>query len=257
LTVTNNISDWHHRYVLQAGWTSSLRNYIFDLINLSPDHRTLEVGCGTGALLAELENLAKNQVFGIDLSMENIRFANNYLRIRRLTQGDGHALPFASSAFDITLCHFLLLWVISPLRCVQEMRRVTRKDGWVIALAEPDYGGRIDHPASLAIIGQWQREALANQGANVELGRQLLDLFNQAGLINIHSGVLGGQWSGQYNQDEWQSEWNIIEHDLQNLDAKPSEDLIEKTKKADLNANEAGKRILFVPTFYALGQAPD
>ncbi len=41
----------------------------------------------------------------------------------------------------------------------EEMVRVTRPHGFVLALAEPDYGGRIDYPSELSTIGNWQIEA--------------------------------------------------------------------------------------------------
>jgi SAM-dependent methyltransferase len=65
------------------------------------------------------------------------------------SQADRHTLPF-QPVFDVTFCHFLLLWVSNPEKVVAEMGRVTRPGGSV-RLAEPDYGGRIDYPESLSL----------------------------------------------------------------------------------------------------------
>lgn len=245
--------DWHARYLRQATWTAQLRAYVFSLIEIESGSCILDVGCGTGALLSELERLAEDRVIGIDISRPNLKIALAN-QGRQLVQGDGLELPFGQDTFDITLCHFLLLWVRSPSQCLQEMHRVTRTGGWVLALAEPDYGGRIDHPSSLGVVGEWQRDALASQGANVKMGRQLLGLFKQSGLENISCGVLGGQWRPENNPGEWLDEWRTLEQDLYSLRFPPTSQEVQIAYEAEINARKDGIRILYVPTFYAMGQ---
>jgi hypothetical protein len=54
------------------------------------------------------------------------------------------------------------------------MARVSRT---VLALAEPDYSGRVDEPAELKSLGEWQTEALQRQGAD-RLGAQLQSVLS-------------------------------------------------------------------------------
>jgi len=56
--------EWHKRFVQQAGWTGELRRYLFKRTGLQFARRVLEVGCGTGAILAGLETGAA--VHGLD-----------------------------------------------------------------------------------------------------------------------------------------------------------------------------------------------
>ena len=154
------------------------------------------------------------------------------------------------ASFDIALCHFLLLWVADPRQVIAEMRRVVRPGGYVLALAEPDYGGRIDYPPEFAALGRLQAEALRRQGADPDLGRKLSALFHEAGLKLVETGVLGGQWSGMPNPQDNELEWQVLEADLG--------DSIDKTQFNRLRALDAaawqrGARLLFVPTFYAWG----
>ena len=107
-----------------------------------------------------------------------------------LTCADVLSLPYPAGLFDITYCHFLLLWVAQPLQAIQEMKRVTAHAGYVLALAEPDYAGRLDEPAELAWLGQRQNQALQEQGAALSRGTQLADLFYQAGIKLIETGVI-------------------------------------------------------------------
>ena len=249
-----SVSDWHKRYLKQAEWTAAIREYIYKKIFVEANHTVLDLGSGTGALLTELITQTNDNVVGLDLSYDNLAFAKRNHNAYKLVQGDGLELPFSTNSFDFTLCHYLLLWLVSPNKCLGEMKRVTKPGGWVLALAEPDYGGRIDHPPEFSILGEWQTIALKIRGADPEIGRQLLDLFVQTGLQHIQTGVLGGQWNPGYNHAEWLNEWEVLEQDINSLINKPDLKLIKSIKELDLQANQSGNRLIYVPTFYAIGQ---
>ena len=221
----------------------------------SKTRRVLEVGCGTGAILAELPE-SVTLTAGLDLDFAFLSLAQRSDPRARLTQGDALALPYADRAFDAALCHFLLLWVADPFQVLREMARVTRPGGAVLALAEPDYGGRVDFPAELAALGAWQRESLRRQGADPLMGRRLAGLFHKAGLKNVETGVLGGQWSGFPDWDAWESEWAVLESDLTQTSETVNIPEVQKLKALDRSATERGERVLFVPTFYAWGSVP-
>ncbi len=239
---------WHTRFQQQAEWTRSLRAHLLNLAGLPPRPRALEVGSGTGALLDEL-GPALN-LTGLDIDLARLRFAAT--RHPAQLAGDAHHLPLAAAAFDLTICHFLLLWVADPAGTLAEMRRVTRPGGWVIAFAEPDYGGRLDYPEALATLGAHQTAALQAQGANPHLGRLLRALFARTGLQNVTCGVLGGEWRATDPAAD-SLEWQVITQDVRSR-ITPAE--LAKLQTAEQRAQQAGERLLFVPTFYALGQMP-
>jgi len=133
------------------------------------------------------------------------------------------------------------------------MRRVCIQGGSVIALAEPDYGGRIDYPQELVQLAGWQEASLRRQRADPRIGRQLGELFSSAGLQDIEVGVLGGQWKDPPPPDEWKSEWSVIRSDLEGY---VDEAEIQRLQEVDYKAWTGHRRILFVPTFYAWGKAP-
>jgi SAM-dependent methyltransferase len=250
---SNSLNDWHNRFQLQANWTSDLRAYLFQRANLRPGHLILDVGCGTGVILNELGAQGLIQ-YGLDINMLYLNTpTHNPIETGALTQGDAHWLPYPDGIFDTALCHFVFMWVADPFRVLAEMVRVTKLGGKVMALAEPDYGGRIDHPGALSILGEWQRESLKHQGANPYMGRQLAGLFHQAELKEVETGVLGGQWSGPPDWNAWESEWLVLESDMAK-DPNPSRArVIPELKTFDKSAYENGERVLFVPTFYAWG----
>jgi hypothetical protein len=131
------------------------------------------------------------------------------------------------------------------------MKRVVRKGGAVLALAEPDYGGRIDYPDALASLGKMQQQSLVAQGADPLVGRKLKALFHQAGFENIETGVLGAQWDQTPTQAELDLELAVLQADLEGILAQQE---IQKIRSQEMAAWERGERILFVPTFYTWGQ---
>jgi SAM-dependent methyltransferase len=245
--------DWRARFHQQAHWTQDLRRYLYGRAGVSQAQRVLEVGCGTGAITHELHNHTAAAVCGIDLDLPYLTLAHEYDRQTSFTCSNAARLPFPAGGFDAALCHFLLLWAHNPLNVLLEMHRVTRPGGAVLALAEPDYGARIDYPDELAELGQMQAEALGVQGADPLLGRKLGGLMAQAGLTNIETGLLGGQWSAPPSPEYWSMEWRVLEADLAGR-IEPSR--LAALRQVDWSAWQNGWRVLFVPTFYAWGRVP-
>ncbi len=243
--------EWYERYLQQARWTSSVRRFLFQQISAIALQRVLEVGCGSGAILEELKRQFQATVFGIDIDVNSLHFAHRLHEDHHLGCADGLRLPFSEGIFSLACCHFYLLWVVDPLQAVREMARVTMPEGYVLALAEPDYGGRIDYPEGLDSLGCLQREALRRQGADPWMGRKIKALFQQAGLRNVQAGVLGGQWGQAPEPGFMASEWKIIESDLAR-DVDPEN--MARFKALDSAAWQNGERILYIPTFYAIGQ---
>lgn len=238
--------DWHARYTQQAGWTAQTRRYLYEKAGLTQASRVLEPGCGTGAILADCP---AGKLHGLDWDRAHLRTAQQTVHRAALVQADAVQLPYGDAVFDACLTHYFLLWV-DAARLMAEMTRVTRPGGVILALAEPDYGGRIDYPEELAEIGHLQAESLARQGADIQMGRKLAELFTAADLQNVTSGVMGGEWTQKLTGTDWELEWDILASDIGNsLD--PAR--LSTLRQLDSAAWQRGNRILFVPTFYAIG----
>ena len=259
--------DWHSRFLQQAAWTRDLRVYLFEHAGLTHARRVLEVGCGTGAILADLAPSRSRDgdtkpaaLHGLDLDSVRLAEAHSHIPAAVLVCGDALGLPYPSGIFDITFCHFLLLWVRDPLLALLEMKRVTRPGGAVLALAEPDYDLRLDKPAALAPLGSLQAESLRRQGADTGLGGRLGALFHQAGIQLIETGTLQGS-PGSINghvdgeripaPEDRKLEWEVLESDLAGM-LPPQE--IRRLKLLDQQAWARGERVLHVPTHFAWGR---
>ena len=241
-------SFWHTRFRQQVGWTAALRRHIFREIQLSPDDSLLEVGCGSGALLEALKNNGYTHLAGLDKDLSRLELVNKSFSP---ICGVGLRLPFPSQTFKTSLCHFYLLWVKDPLNALLEMKRVTRPGGWLIALAEPDYGQRIDKPDALVPLGKLQTQALIRQGADPTIGARLHLLFSRIGLTNIQSGVLTPQESQTITPADFKLEWQVIQSDLAGF---ISEEELARYKQLDQQAWQSGTRVMHVPVHFAYGQ---
>lgn len=242
-------SSWHDRYLQQAGWTAQTRHYLFEKVGLNDSSRVLEPGCGTGAVLSDCPG---SFLAGIDWDLKNLQVARQSAPRAHLACANALSLPFPQGGFDACISHFFLLWVDAE-QALAEMMRVIRPGGWVIALAEPDYGGRIDRPIELAELGRLQAEALEKQGADPLMGRKLAGFFADAGLQDVLTGIIGGEWSTRGMADGWELEWAALESDLA---GQISPEKLAELRRIDAAAWAHGERILFVPTFYALGRVP-
>jgi SAM-dependent methyltransferase len=242
--------DWHSRYQQQARWTQNTRSYLFNRAGLATAKRILEVGCGTGALWEDLPIPPGAASHGLDLNLDSVNQARENAPGLCAVHADGGHLPYSSACFDLVFCHYLLLWVKNPVQILREMARVTRPGGALLALAEPDHAARIDHPPALQPLGEWQTVALADQGVNPRMGRELAGVFAEAGIALIENGVIGGGWSVP-TAAETELEWGVLQADLT---GRVADQDIQKMRMLDGQARLAGSRVLFVPTFYAWGR---
>jgi len=249
------LADWHSRYLQQARWTEPLRAHLFSRVGIGAARRILEVGCGTGAVLASIPG-AENprSLVGLDIDLERLRLAQSTAPAAGCLCGDALRLPFSGGSFDVVYSHFLFLWVGDPAAAAREMARVARRGGWVLALAEPDYGGRIDFPPALETAGRMQTESLRRQGADPDIGRRLAGLLSAAGLRILECGVLGAQADpGGAGSAGAELEQRVLRNDLGETIAESE---WQSYLDADRRARESGSRILYVPTFYAAGLVP-
>jgi ubiquinone/menaquinone biosynthesis C-methylase UbiE len=210
--------------------------------------RVLDVGAGTGAITQEISRRTQGTVIGVDIVPQSVEYAQAHDERTRYEQADALDLPYPDQHFDLTVCHFLLLWVADPQRAVAEMARVTKAGGSVLICAEPDYGGRIDWPE--LPIRDWQLAGLKRQGADPRIGRRLRALMVSAQL-RTEMGIHASQWNTETLCQQFHKEWMWLQHDVAGM---VDRETFRQAKARAQDAIESGTRFSYLPIFYALGR---
>ena len=105
--------------------------------------RLLDVGCGPGALTAELVNRAgPDAVSAVEPSASFAAAARERLPGVDIRQAAAERLPFGDAAFDAVLAQLVVHFMADPVAGLREMGRVTRPGGMVAACVWDHAGGR-------------------------------------------------------------------------------------------------------------------
>lgn len=131
-------STYNQRYVVHdfAGIAAALRSLVQDI---APE-RILEVGCGTGRWLAELQPVAW-QAYGMDLSLGMLHQARQRPEPFSLICGHASHLPFPDATFDLIFCVNAFHHFPQPRVFVSEARRLLRPGGALAILGMDPHCG--------------------------------------------------------------------------------------------------------------------
>ena len=236
---------WRQLLWLKDSWTWLLDNKVLaNGLPGAPRLKTLDVGCGPGYVMELL--VSHLDVAGVDRDAGMVRTAR--LRGLDVVQADAYDLPYDDSSFDLVYCSFLMLWLNDPVKAIREMKRIAKQ--WVICLAEPDYGGRIDCPDELNRLTKYLAIEIEELGGDPYVGRKLRSFFNRNELvtdIGVHQGV----WGIDMLRHQSDQEWAGIERAAgRYIDAAE----LRKGKEVWQRYLDAGDLFQFNPIFYALGR---
>ncbi len=107
---------------------------IQDLLRPAQGEVILDAGCGTGGFTSDMVS-SGSDVIGLDISLPMIRRARQKIRGRhfQVVAGDLLRLPFPENSFDKAVSVTTLEFIEDAAGAFQELFRVTRKGGCVVA----------------------------------------------------------------------------------------------------------------------------
>nr|MDO8118951.1 methyltransferase domain-containing protein [Candidatus Sigynarchaeota archaeon] len=261
----NENAFWHRRFETQLQWTSNTRNFIYRKLHFIDAGSILELGCGTGALLKEIgtrftrprKDVGKNAIIaGIEIDPSRADLARASLAAKGIDvdirTGDARELPFHDESFDIVVCNYFLMWldVNARMDVVNETRRILKKNGHFIVLAEPDYNSIIDYPDNGmkdALI-----RSLKKSGATTWSGRLIHGDLHE--FEKVHVECCSQPWNLGTLTERFDDEWMFYENVL--ASAFDEREEFERLKEKERKSIKDGTKFLFIPVFFGLGCKP-
>jgi len=162
-----------------------------DFAAIAAGQRVLDVGCGPGALTAELvKRLGADAVSAVDPSEPFVAAAQQRYPGAGVQRATAEQLPFADDSFDAALAQLVVHFMADPVAGLREMSRVTGTHGVVAACVWDHAGGQ----GPLGVFWSAARELDDTVEDESELAGaregHLAQLFRDAGLQNVEDGVL-------------------------------------------------------------------
>jgi SAM-dependent methyltransferase len=175
------------------------------VVDLAPGQRVLDVGCGPGALTAQLvDRVGPQAVVAVDPSAPFVEAARLRFPGTEVLLGSAEDLPFPDGSFDATLAELVVHFMSDPVGGLREMARVTREGGVVAACVWDMAEG----PSPLSTF--WSAVHVLDPDAPDEShlpgvrDGHLVELAHAAGLTDVEQTVLSVAVGYQSFEEWWE-----------------------------------------------------
>lgn len=168
-----------------------LSSQLADLAGISGGQRVLDVGCGPGALTAELvDRVGSAAVSAADPSEPFVAAARARNPGVDVQQASAEQLPFPDQSFDAALAQLVVQFMADPARGLAEMKRVTRLGGVVAACVWDHAGGQGPLSPLWAAARELDPEVEDESRLAGTREGDLAHLFESAGLREVEEAAL-------------------------------------------------------------------
>lgn len=186
----STIAPAYDTVVSATFWPNSLQREGVDRLDVGPDDRVLDVGCGTGETAKHFVSRA-GSVHGVDLSPDQLSTAlgKDELREASFAAADAASLPYVDDAFDhVTSVGSIMYWE-DPGAVLRELRRVTHAGGSILVMGFNRRQGSVLNP--FHTVQDAVNAVLFYRHGPEEATR----LFREAGWRDVDHEITGPAWS--------------------------------------------------------------
>jgi SAM-dependent methyltransferase len=167
-------------------YSQQLSPQLADFAGVRAGRRVLDVGCGPGALTAELvRRVGEDQVSAVDPSDTFVAAARARHPGVDVQSASAERLPFRDASFDAVLAQLVVHYMTDPVAGLREMKRVASSGATVAASVWDHVGER----TPIAVFWQAARELDpdARDESGLAGGREghLGEVFADAGLASV------------------------------------------------------------------------
>jgi len=196
-------ADSYDRFM--GRYSTQLAADFADFADVRAGQRVVDVGCGPGALTAELvRRLGRDAVAAADPSEPFVAAARERYPGVDVRLAPAEELPFEDASFDAALAQLVVHFMRDPVAGLREMGRVTRPGGVVAAATWDLAGGRAPlSPFWDAAKGLRQDAQDESHLAGVREGH-LEELFEAAGLRDIESATVSATVEHATFEEWWE-----------------------------------------------------
>jgi SAM-dependent methyltransferase len=176
-----------------------------DFAGVAAGQRVLDVGCGPGALTAELvSRVGAANVAAVDPSEPFVAAARERHPGVDVRRAAAEQLPFAGPEFDAAVAQLVVHFMTDPVAGLRESARVTRPGG-VVAACVWDHGSG-GGPLSLFWEAARRLDADVVDESRLAGAREghLAQLFAEAGLGEIEAGALAVEVAHPSFEEWWE-----------------------------------------------------
>jgi SAM-dependent methyltransferase len=196
-------ADAYDRFM--GRYSSLLAPSFADFGGIARGQLALDVGCGPGALTAELvARLGATSVSAVDPSESFVSAARQRHPGVTVERAAAEELPFGDDTFDVALAQLVVHFMEDPVAGSREMARVTRAGGVVAACVWDHAGGR--GPLSVFWDAARELDPDADDESTFARAREghLAQLLGTAGLHEIEEDTLSVSLEHRTFDDWWE-----------------------------------------------------
>lgn len=151
------MAEAESRHFWFVGTRAVIRSLLQRSLGASPAGRVVDLGCGTGFTLGQVEGATLR--VGVDASPEALRFARGRTE-SRFVAASATALPFPSATFDVALALDVFEHVADDAAAAREALRVLRPGGLLVVTVPAFEALWSAHDEALHHLRRYRKPAL-------------------------------------------------------------------------------------------------